>query len=327
MRVLGRVRSSVTGCRSTCARSRRRPTRIRRRSPRRCGATRMSWTASWSSWRRDRASGTACEWSAASSSDPDVRARTARGCLRRRRITPTPAGCSSTRSAWQRSAARRRNCIRGCARDLLLAAALLHDVGRIAELTRRSDVPPDATKGGCSVMSTSGCGWSRSACAGARARRACRAAARHLMSSRCACRAHGRGVGAVSRESARRGRCNAAVTRLASVFGWKAIALALGASLTWGFADFFGPLKGRTFGALRVLVYVQLGGLLVHRGDRRDTRRRAGGQRRRCCAIPAAISGTLGLYAYYRGDGRGRDEHRRAHRRHLGRRPGRRSGS
>jgi hypothetical protein len=30
-----------------------------------------------------------------------------------------------------------------------------------------------------------------------------------------------------------------------------------------GFADFLGPLKGRTFGALRVLVYVQLGGLVT----------------------------------------------------------------
>src|SRR6266516_4878013 len=41
------------------------------------------------------------------------------------------------------------------------------------------------------------------------------------------------------------------------------VALALGASLTWGVADFFGPLKARTFGALRVLVYAQLGGLVV----------------------------------------------------------------
>jgi len=40
-----------------------------------------------------------------------------------------------------------------------------------------------------------------------------------------------------------------------------AIALALGASLTWGLADFFGPLKGRSLGALRVLFYVQLSGL------------------------------------------------------------------
>lgn len=80
----------------------------------------------------------------------------------------------------------------------------------------------------------------------------------------------------------------------------RSIALALGASLTWGFADFFGPLKGRTLGALRVLVYVQLGGLVVIvlivaiRG-------KGPGDLGALFAIPAAISGTLGLYAYYRG--------------------------
>ena len=37
----------------------------------------------------------------------------------------------------------------------------------------------------------------------------------------------------------------------------------LGASLTWGLADFFGPLQGRALGALRTLVYVQLGGLVA----------------------------------------------------------------
>src|SRR3954453_5300781 len=79
-----------------------------------------------------------------------------------------------------------------------------------------------------------------------------------------------------------------------------AIALALSASLTWGFADFFGPLKGRALGALRVLVYVQLGGLgaialiVAVRG-------KGPADLGALLAIPAAISGTLGLYAYYRG--------------------------
>jgi drug/metabolite transporter (DMT)-like permease len=79
-----------------------------------------------------------------------------------------------------------------------------------------------------------------------------------------------------------------------------AIALALGASLTWGLADFFGPLKGRTFGALRVLVYVQLGGLagivaiVAIRG-------KGPADWAALLAVPAAVSGTLGLYAYYRG--------------------------
>jgi drug/metabolite transporter (DMT)-like permease len=80
----------------------------------------------------------------------------------------------------------------------------------------------------------------------------------------------------------------------------KSIVLALGASLTWGVSDFFGPLKGRTLGALRVLTYVQLGGLFVIavivaiRGKGPE-------DAAALLAIPAAFSGTVGLYAYYRG--------------------------
>src|ERR671936_2101480 len=79
-----------------------------------------------------------------------------------------------------------------------------------------------------------------------------------------------------------------------------AIGLALGASLSWGFADFFGPLKGRTLGPLRTLLYVQLSGLaaialiVAARG-------RAPASATALLAVPAAVSGTLGLYAYYRG--------------------------
>src|SRR5919201_458195 len=79
-----------------------------------------------------------------------------------------------------------------------------------------------------------------------------------------------------------------------------AIGLALGASLSWGFADFFGPLKGRTLGPLRTLLYVQLSGLaaialiVAVRG-------RAPADATALLAVPAAVSGTLGLYAYYRG--------------------------
>ncbi len=80
----------------------------------------------------------------------------------------------------------------------------------------------------------------------------------------------------------------------------RSIALALGASMTWGFADFFGPLKGRTLGALRVLVYVQLGGLVVI-ALIVAIRGRGPADMGALFAIPAAISGTLGLYAYYRG--------------------------
>src|ERR671930_1724024 len=79
-----------------------------------------------------------------------------------------------------------------------------------------------------------------------------------------------------------------------------AIALALGASLTWGLADFFGPLQGRALGVLRTLVYVQLGGLagialiVAVRGE-------GLADSAALLAIPAAVSGTLGLFAYYRG--------------------------
>ncbi len=80
----------------------------------------------------------------------------------------------------------------------------------------------------------------------------------------------------------------------------EAIVLALGASLTWGLADFFGPLQGRVLGAVRTLVYVQVGGLVgialivAVRGKGPDGAATL-------LAIPAAISGTLGLFAYYRG--------------------------
>src|SRR5438046_2839003 len=79
-----------------------------------------------------------------------------------------------------------------------------------------------------------------------------------------------------------------------------AIVLALGASLSWGFADFFGPLQGRKLGALRTLVYVQLGGLV---GIAVIVAVRWVGPQAAAAllAIPAAISGTLGLFAYYRG--------------------------
>ena len=80
----------------------------------------------------------------------------------------------------------------------------------------------------------------------------------------------------------------------------RSIALALGASLTWGFADFFGALKGRTLGALRVLVYVQLGGLIAI-AMIVAIRGKGPADPAVLFAIPAAISGTLGFYAYYRG--------------------------
>jgi len=79
-----------------------------------------------------------------------------------------------------------------------------------------------------------------------------------------------------------------------------AVVLALGASLTWGLADFFGPLQGRALGALRALVWVQGAGLLGIAAIVAARGREPGGGLV-LLAVPAAMSGTLGLYAYYRG--------------------------
>jgi drug/metabolite transporter (DMT)-like permease len=78
------------------------------------------------------------------------------------------------------------------------------------------------------------------------------------------------------------------------------IALALGASLSWGLADFFGPLKGRTLGTSRVLLYAQLGGLAAI-AIAVAIRASGPASATALLAVPAAISGTLGLYAFYRG--------------------------
>jgi drug/metabolite transporter (DMT)-like permease len=79
-----------------------------------------------------------------------------------------------------------------------------------------------------------------------------------------------------------------------------ALVLALGASLAWGVADFVGPLVARTLGALRVLFWAQVGGLaaiaaaVAIRGN-------APHDWAILLAVPAALAGTLGLWAYYRG--------------------------
>jgi drug/metabolite transporter (DMT)-like permease len=76
--------------------------------------------------------------------------------------------------------------------------------------------------------------------------------------------------------------------------------LALGASLAWGVADFVGPWQGRALGALRVMLWAQIAGVAATalvaaaRGE-------APNDAILLLAIPAAVSGTIGLYAYYRG--------------------------
>jgi drug/metabolite transporter (DMT)-like permease len=76
--------------------------------------------------------------------------------------------------------------------------------------------------------------------------------------------------------------------------------LALGASLAWGLADFFGPLVSRTVGTLRVLFWAQIAGVaalvlaVAIRGEGP-----AGWEV--LLAILASLGGMLGLFAYYRG--------------------------
>jgi len=77
-------------------------------------------------------------------------------------------------------------------------------------------------------------------------------------------------------------------------------ALALAASLSWGLADFFGPLKGRTLGALRVLLVAQLVGVAAI-ALAVPVRATGPASAAVLLAVPASFSGTLGLYAYYRG--------------------------
>src|SRR5262249_28737498 len=68
-------------------------------------------------------------------------------------------------------------------------------------------------------------------------------------------RPHRRGGRPLPREPARRRRRN-------TPRGVTGIVLALAASLSWGIADFVGPVKARVLGTLRVLIYAQVAGLL-----------------------------------------------------------------
>src|SRR5262249_28555212 len=133
----------------------------------------------------------------------------------------------------------------------------------------------------------------RAACRGADRAAGRGAGALRHRASRCTRGAHGRSRGAVPRKSARRGRSDPP-RRLTPLL------LALGASIAWGVADFTGPLIGRTFGALRILFWAQVGGVVAIaiavalRGE-------APRGPEVLFAVVAGICGTLGLYAYYRG--------------------------
>jgi drug/metabolite transporter (DMT)-like permease len=76
--------------------------------------------------------------------------------------------------------------------------------------------------------------------------------------------------------------------------------LALGASLAWGVADFAGPLVSRTLGTLRVLLWAQLGGAVAI-AVAVAIRGQGPSGWGVLFAMAAAVGGTAGLYAYYRG--------------------------
>jgi drug/metabolite transporter (DMT)-like permease len=80
----------------------------------------------------------------------------------------------------------------------------------------------------------------------------------------------------------------------------EAVLLALGASLAWGVGDFVGPWQGKTFGVLRVMLWAQLGGLALV-AIAVAARGRAPDDWAVLWAVVAAVSGTLGLVAFYRG--------------------------
>ena len=74
-----------------------------------------------------------------------------------RTTTPTPAACSSTRSASRRSAARRRSCIRGCGpTSCSRPRSCTTSAGRSSWAAARRS--PSPTRAGCSVTCISACG-------------------------------------------------------------------------------------------------------------------------------------------------------------------------
>ena len=190
-------------------------------------------------------------------------------------------------------AARRRSSIRGCARDLLLAAALLHDVGRTLELGRGPGFAL-TDEGRLLGHVHLGLRLIEERAEGLTAAPARGAPALRRVAPRRARGANGRGGRALPREPARRGRSDAQ-GRLTPLL------LALGASLAWGVADFVGPLLSRTLGVApdHVLGRRSAGSpaiaiVVAIRGEGP-----AGWGV--LFAVAAAIGGTLGLFAYYRG--------------------------
>jgi drug/metabolite transporter (DMT)-like permease len=78
------------------------------------------------------------------------------------------------------------------------------------------------------------------------------------------------------------------------------VVLALAASLSWGVADYVGPLQGRRIGIWPVLFWSQLVGLLVLLAATVAVAPLPG-DRSLLWAVPAAAAATIGLAAYYKG--------------------------
>lgn len=78
------------------------------------------------------------------------------------------------------------------------------------------------------------------------------------------------------------------------------LVLALGASLAWGVADFVGPVVARGIGTLRVLFWAQIGGVIAIAGAVAVRGAGPGGWPVAWAAL-AAVSGGLGIIAYYQG--------------------------
>jgi 3'-5' exoribonuclease len=99
-----------------------------------CGETRPSWTGSWSFW-RPRSRIRACARQRGDSWRTNPCGPRCAGCLRPRRTTPTRAAARA-HGRGRDALPRGRAAPPAAPGDLVLAAALLHDVGRTAELER-----------------------------------------------------------------------------------------------------------------------------------------------------------------------------------------------
>ena len=134
--------ASATSCRSRCARSRARPRRrpTRRRSCRPPTATSTSSRASSSTWCARCTTRSCAGCSSRSSATPSCAPRCAAHPARARDTTPTSAGCSSTPSRWRPWRYDLCQLHPRLDADLLISAAIVHDLGKTREFTYGADI-------------------------------------------------------------------------------------------------------------------------------------------------------------------------------------------